>query len=295
MTLLGFDYENNLADGAFQTSNGPVPPNAERTYFRPPDQNVDYDRLSPSLGATWAFTSELNGFVAYKQSFRIPQEGQLFRQGANLDSTELDPVKADSYEIGLRGTPLSNLSWELSAYTMTKHDDILTYNDGSGPTQTNNGKTRHEGIEAAIGWQALPEWRLDVAASHAKSEYREWVAFVSGANVDFSGNTMPSAPENIGNVVLGFTPDWLDGFSVEAELVYLGSYWLNDGNTAKYDGHNLVNLRLNYETRGQWQFFARATNLFDTRWANSAQISNGLPVYAPGMPFSLYGGISRKF
>jgi len=233
--------------------------------------------------------------VAYKQSFRIPQEGQLFRQGANLDSTELKPVKADSYEIGLRGTPLSNLSWELSAYTMTKDDDILTYNDGTGPTQTNNGKTRHQGIEAAIGWQALPEWRLDVAASHAKSEYREWVVSLSGANGDFSGNTMPSAPENIANVVLGFTPNWLDGFSMEAELVYLGSYWLNDENTAKYDGHNLVNLRLNYETSGQWQIFARATNLFDTRWANSAQVSNGLPVYAPGLPFSLYGGISRKF
>ena len=146
--VLGFDYENNLADGAFQTSNGPVPPNPVRTFYRPADQNVDYERLSPSIGATWAFTPSFNGFLSYKQSFRVPQEGQLFRPGANLDSTNLKPVKADSYEIGLRGTPTANLSWELSAYTMTKRDDILTYNDGSGPTQTNNGETTHEGLEA---------------------------------------------------------------------------------------------------------------------------------------------------
>ena len=121
------------------------------------------------------------------------------------------------------------------------------------------------------------------------------MAFGNGVNVDFSGNTMPSAPEHVGNVALGYAPDRLDGLSVEAELVYLASYWLNDANTVKYDGHNLVNLRVNYETRSDWQFFVRATNLLDTRWANSAQVSSGLPQYAPGMPFSLYGGVSRRF
>ena len=80
--------------------HGPTSP--VRGLPRPEDQNVDYDRLSPSLGATYAFTPTFNGFVAYKESFRVPQEGQLFRPGANLDSTNLKPVKADSYEIGLR-------------------------------------------------------------------------------------------------------------------------------------------------------------------------------------------------
>ncbi len=291
--VLDFSYENNLADGAFDTGNGPTSP--VRQFTRPEDQDVAYDRLSPSLGATWAFTPTFNGFVAYKESFRVPQEGQLFRPGVNQDSTSLKPVKVDSYEIVLRATPTPTLSWELSVYTMSKRDDILTFNDGSGPTQTNNGETSHDGIEAALGWQFLPEWRLDVAASRSKSKYEDWVAFVNGVNVDFSGNTLPSAPENIDNVVLGYAPDRLDGLSIEAELVYLGSYWLNDANTAKYDGHNLVNLRINYETRGDWQLFVRATNLLDTRWANSAQVSNGLPQYAPGMPFSLYGGVSRKF
>ncbi|MCL4722463.1 MAG: TonB-dependent receptor, partial [Gammaproteobacteria bacterium] len=266
--LLGFKYENNLADGDFQTSNGPVPPGPERTYFRPEDQDIDYDRLSPSVGATWEFTPTLNGFLAYKQSFRVPQEGQLFRPGANGDATGLEPVKADSYEAGLRGTPTPTLSWELSVYTMTKRDDILAFNDGDGPTQTNNGKTRNKGIEAGLAWTFLPEWRLDVAAARTDSEFVNWIAVVGNANVDFSGNTLPAAPENIANVTLGFAPDRLPGLNVEAELVYLGSYWMDDANTTKYDGHNLVNLRVNYQTSGPWEFFLRATNLLDTRWAD---------------------------
>ncbi len=287
---LGFDYDNNLTDGAFQTQNGPTSP--VRTFYRPPDQDVDYDRLSPSVGLTYAFTPTLNGFVAYKQSFRVPQESQLFRQGGNVDSTGLDPVKADSYEAGFRGSPVPTLSWELSVYTMEKRDDILTFNDGTAPTQTNNGETRHQGIEAAVGWAFHPQWRLDVAAALADSEYRDWA---TTANVSFDGRTMPSAPEHIANTTLNYAPDWLQGLNLEAEWVYLGSYWMDDANTEKYDGHSLANLRVNYAPAGQWQFFARVTNLFDARWANSARVSANQREFAPGLPLTLYGGVSRSF
>lgn len=288
--LLGFDYDNHLSDGAFTTQT----PFGPRTYYRPADQDVDYDRLSPSVGVAWEFTPRLNGFLSYKQSFRVPQEGQLFRQGANLSSTDLEPVKADSYEIGLRGSPLGTLSWELSVYTMEKRDDILTYNDGAGPTLTNNGKTRHQGVEAAVGWQFHPEWRLDVAGSVSDHEYRDWATFANNAFIDFSGNTMASAPDNVGNATLAWRPARVDGLAIEAEWTYLGSYWMNDANTTRYDGHGLGNLRVNYATGG-WEFFVRATNVFDARWATSAQVSNGQPQYAPGLPFSLYGGVGRRF
>jgi len=289
--VLGFDYDNRLADGAFTTQT----PFGPRTFYRPADEDLDYDHLSASAGLTWAFTSTLNGFLSYKQSFRVPQEGQLFRQGANLDSTGLEPVKADSYEAGLRGSPAATLSWEVSVYRMEKRDDILTFNDGSGPTQTNNGKTRHEGIEAAIGWRFMPGWRLDVSGSQASHEYRNWVAFANNVFVDFSGNTIAAAPEHIANATLAWSPASVRGLTMEIEGVYLGSYWMNDANTVKYDGHDLANLRVNYETRSGFEFFVRATNLFDSRWASSTQVSNGQAQYAPGMPFSLYGGVSRRF
>lgn len=289
--LLGFDYDNRLADGDFitQTPFGP------RTFNRPPDQDLDYDRLSPSLGVTYAFTPRFNGFVSYKQSFRIPQEGQLFRPGATRESTELKPVKARSYEAGVRAAPSATLSWELSVYRLEKTDDILTFNDGTGPTQTNNGETRHQGIEVALGWAFLPQWRLDLAASQADHEYEDWVAFANNVLVDFSGRTIASAPEHTANATLGYSPRTLPGLAVETEWIYLGSYWMNDANSVKYDGHQLVNLRLNYQASAHWQFFLRITNLFDRRWATAAQVSNNESQYAPGLPLSIYGGIGMRF
>ena len=122
----------------------------------------------------------------------MPQEGQLFRQGQNASALDLKPVKADSYEVGVRGGSRTDLSWEISAYHMTLKDDILNFNDGTLPTLSNNGETRHKGIEIALGWDFLPEWRLDVSGSVADHEYEDWVLQAGGTS--FTGNEIPAAP-----------------------------------------------------------------------------------------------------
>src|SRR5690606_14263679 len=134
-----------------------------RTFYRPADTDLDYERLSPSLGVTYQFSDSLNGFVSYKQSFRVPQESNLFRQGANLNALELKPVVADSVEAGLRGRIGPRVMWDLSVYEMETSDDILTLSSGVGATLTNNGKSRHRGVEAVLGWLIVPGLRVDVA------------------------------------------------------------------------------------------------------------------------------------
>jgi outer membrane receptor protein involved in Fe transport len=288
---LGFLYDNNLPDGAFVTPT----PFGNRTFFRPPSTDLSYTHASPSVGATYAFTPSLNGFVSYKQSFRVPEEGQLFRQGNNADSIHLEPVTADNYEVGLRGAGMDGLTWELSLYRTIKDNDILTTRTGIGPTQTNNGKTEHTGIEVALGWQFLSEWRLDAAGSYARHEYKRWVTLVSGATVDYSGNEISMAPRTIGDVTLRYTPRGLAGLAIEAEWIHLGWYWMDDANTQKYGGHDLANLRATYAVLEGLEIFGRVMNVFDSRWATAAQVSNGQPQFAPGLPLTFYAGISKRF
>lgn len=287
--VMGFRYDNKLEDGAFTTQT----PFGPREFFRPADDSLRYDRLSPSLGLTYGFSSYLNGFVGYKSSFRVPQEGQLFRQGQNASALDLKPVKADSYEVGIRGGSGTDMAWEVSAYHMTLKDDILNFNDGTLPTLSNNGETRHKGIEVALGWDFLPEWRIDVSGSVAEHEYENWVLQAGGTS--FSGNEIPAAPETVANAVLTYAPERVAGLTIEAEWVHLGSYWMDDPNTTKYDGHDLANLRFNYRHRDNTQFFLRLTNIFDARWATSTRVSNGQDEYAPGLPFYVYAGISQRF
>ncbi|MGE4064536.1 MAG: TonB-dependent receptor [Rhodospirillaceae bacterium] len=288
LDVLGYKYDNLLADGAFSTPT----PFGPRTYFRPGDTSVDYTRATPSFGATYTVSDSLNVFASYKQSFRVPQESQLFRQGTNIDSVGLKPVIADSYEVGMRSAVGARLGWDISLYRMIKRDDILTLTTGAGPTQTNNGKTRHQGIEVALAWQVTDELRLSSAASLSDNAYTQWIT--SGA-VDLSGRKMSAAPRTSATSTLEYAPAWAEGLRAELEWVHLGRYWMDDANTQQYGGHELFNLRASYRISDSIEVFGRVSNLLDRRWSTSSSISNGQPQYAPGLPLTVYGGVTIGF
>src|SRR6185436_17892542 len=103
--------------------------------------------VSPKLGATYDLTPVINVFAAYRNGFRVPSEEQLFVQGSATNSVGLRPVKANSFETGMR-TGGSRVSLEASAYTMDVTDDIVYfYNTTTFTSEVSNaGRTRHQGI-----------------------------------------------------------------------------------------------------------------------------------------------------
>jgi len=117
----------------------------------------------------------------------------------------------------------------------------------------------------------------------------------AGGPVDFSGNEISSAPRTIGNVRLAYSPGLLNGGRIELELVHLGSYWMDQENTEKYAGHDLLNLRMNHQVNAELNLYARVMNLTDKKYATAAALSGGNPEFAPGMPRTLYAGIDFKF
>lgn len=279
---LGYDYDNQLS--TIQTGS----------YRRPGDMSVTYNHASPKLGATYAFSPSLSAFAAYNHAFRAPSESQLFRQGSALNTVDLKPVKADSYEIGFRGNAGANLRYEASIYYMTKRDDILSYKDpATGATQSvNAGETLHQGIELGLAADLSQQFELNVSASYAKHTYDDWVTKVGSGNVDYSGKEMETAPRLIANTRLNFKPAILNGGRLSLEWVKLGEYWMDAANTQKYDGHDIFNLRVNYPLSKQVELLGSITNLSDERYAESAayKTTSGKE-FAPGMPRTIYAGV----
>jgi iron complex outermembrane receptor protein len=290
-----YDYENNLT--AIDTGS----------HRRPEDTDVEYQHLSPKLGATYAINEHLNTFASYRHAFRVPSQGQLFRQGKSTNTVKLDPVKVDNYEIGLRGSlggkagerADSKVNYEISVYYMVKEDDILTfkYDDGSRETQ-NAGKTLHQGIET--GLTAPLHADIDLAVSYAYTEftYDDWQP---DGSTDYSDNQIEAAPRDIGNVAVGYHPSQLKGGKVELEFVHLGQYWMDQANTETYKGHQLLNLRFNYPVNPEFKLSARILNLEDKTYATNATykpaaFGNAEKFeYAPGMPRTAYVSASYSF
>ena len=299
-----YDYTNKMnggAAGATQGVAGAFPGNG--WYGHAASAKVGYSRLSPKLGATWAFSEHLNGFVAYSNAFRAPSEGQVFRGSRESSAAraqaqaesllKLKPVVVDSFETGLRGSA-EGVSYELSVYHMTKKDDIVSYQDPvtNQRTAVNAGKTLHRGIEMGLGLALASDWRLDASLSYAKHSYETWV--VSGT-ADYSGKEMESAPRLLANTRVSYAPSAMNGGRVQLEWVKLGSYWRDAANTSKYGGHDLFNLRANYPFAKGFEAYASVSNLFDRRHAETSGLSSGNATYTAGLPRTVYLGLQAKW
>lgn len=273
---LSYDYANNLS-----TSSN-----------RPASTTKSYYHLSPKAGATYNLADFLNVFASYNNGFRVPSTGDLFKaSGTATTAIDLKPIKVNSYEAGFRGDLLNKvISYNLAAYYMEKKDDIVTFNLAPGNTQRlNAGKTEHKGVEVGLGVQPVKEIGLNVSYSYAKHTYLHWK--VSNTS-DFSGREISVAPRQNLNVRADYTPAFLKGGLLEAEWAHLGSYWLDDANTEKYKGYDLINLRGSYYITPEWEFYAKALNLMDRSYADRvSKSSNGDVLYAPGTPQAFYAGV----
>ena len=281
--LLSYDYDNNLS----VVTSG--------IHRRPADTTVNFNQLSPKLGATYAVSNNLNGFVSYKHAFRVPSESQLFRQGRAENTVDLKPVKADSYEVGLRGKAGRQFSYEISVYYMTKRDDIVSFQntlDGSRET-LNAGKTLHRGIEAGLGAAITSRLQVDASLSYAKHTFEDWSP---RTGVDYSDNEMKKAPRFIGFLSIQYKPITLKGGVVELNWEKLGSYWEDDENTHKYKGHDLLNLLVNYPVSRKLELYAKLNNITDERYSTSASYSRFRgEELTPGLPRTFYAGLNYKF
>ncbi len=239
-------------------------------------------------------------FASYRHGFRTPSQGQLFQQNSAANTVDLEPVKVDSYEGGIRGQLGARMLYQISLYNMKMTDDILTFITPANTREAvNAGATRHKGIEIGVGVALLKDLRLDAAYSNSSQRYLEWVPREStnpAQRVDYSGNLIETAPHTLGNVLLTYSPSILGGGRVAAEWTSVGSYATNPENTNFYDGYRVVNLHFNAVPLKNAEIFARLINLTDRRYGEVVTYDafQG-EQFTPGAPRSLFAGLRYRW
>jgi outer membrane receptor protein involved in Fe transport len=276
---VGYDYDTRLPE--LQT--GP--------HRRPASTSVSFDHVTPNVGATWEFDRETSVFASYRHGFRVPSEDQLFVQGSATNSLGLDPVRANSYETGLRFGVGSWLQGEGSVYRMDMQDDILSFfNTTDFTSETSNaGRSRHWGVEAGLGlrWRML---RLEGGYSYNRHRYLEWV---TSTGTDYSGNEMESGPRHLGNARVGYASARLSG---TVEWVHVGRYFMDPENLHEYGGHDVINVYGSAPVWNRFDVVARLNNVGDVRYANTASYNPFVPAelrerLLPGLPRQLLVGV----
>lgn len=276
-----YEYDNNLS----------VNTDSNSIHKRPANTRITMDHLSPKLGLVVDITDQHNAYAAYRHAFRIPSSGQLFRSGRTEDSTNLDPVTADSYEIGVRGQMNDAISYDLALYYMTKEDDIISVTDATGARRnTNAGETSHKGVELSVNVEVAESLDIGTAYTRSQHTYEQWQP---NENTDYSGNDIINGPRSFTNVYVNYHPNFLNGGRVELEWRRQGAHYIDEANTVSYSGHTLMNVRASYQLNDDINVYANMLNATDEAYAETT--SKWGPQYTPGRPRTIFAGIKYAF
>lgn len=278
-----YDYRNNLP--VVQTGST----------RRPADAVRDYQQVTPKAGVTFDAGGGVTVFGGYRRGFRVPTEAQLFKQQASENTLDLKPVKADSLELGARMRVGQRMRVEVATYSMRLIDDILRFRTLDNRTETtNNGRTRHRGVETSATVALTPALQLAAGYTFAVHRFTSWRP---SAVLDLSGLEMDGAPRHQRHAHLTWSPAAWSGARFQIEWQGMGDYWLDTANTVRQEGYDVFHLRASVPIARRFEAGLRVANVFDRLYAAQGFLGFGAVPRRlnPGEYRTVYASVSARF
>ncbi|MEY3202644.1 MAG: hypothetical protein RIR70_2194 [Pseudomonadota bacterium] len=263
-----------------------------------PSEQRSYSHVSPKLGATWDIAPRTNLYANYAQGFTPPEVSAQY--GGALTAPNLRESVFDNIDLGLRWqNDRKTLATDIALYQLRGKDEIVSYASAPGLSEPRNaGKTRHEGIEFGVSVTPKTAWDAKLNGAFSRHTYEQ---YQTSPTLNYDGKTLPAAPRWLVNAEIGYTParDW----RMAAEVQHVGSFFMNNANTVRYPGHELIHLRAQTKL-GAWEAWASIMNLLDTHYAEVASSAfsgtgaytpNTQDTYTPGAPRTVLIGARYYF
>lgn len=254
-------------------------------YSGAPSARNNFQRFTPKAGLTYNYKA-LGFYLNYSQGFVPPQISELF-QGVKVPY--LLPQTFFNYETGgwmefFDGKLFAD--WSL--YQMIGSNEIISVLAGNGTLENkNSGKTRHRGIEYGINYKPSSIWSFRLSASNSKHTFINYIE----KGTSYNGKTMSGAPAFIANAEIAVNPEFVKGLKISTEWQKQGSYWMDNGNTKKYKGFNVVNVRAGYRIR-QFEVWLNVLNATNRYYPVSATRSAAGENYNLGEPRTFNSGLA---
>ncbi len=243
-----------------------------------------FDETSATAGLIHHWQPGHRVFANVATAFETP----TFTEFANPAGTggfnpELEPQRARSLEIGLRGET-GTLGYDLTAYGARVRDELVPFQlepDDGRTYYRNAARTAREGLELGLDFQVTPEWSLRSALSLNDFRYRD---FTDGKGVVQDGNRLPGLPRQ----QLFLEAAWERGPRyVTLDALHTGHRYADDANTVRVDAQEVVNLRFGrYWEHRRWRAegFVAVNNLLDAQNIDNLRINANFGRYFEAAP-----------
>lgn len=278
--------------------------------------NLDrsFDVSSWRLGANYALAENSDLYGNISTGFRAPSISQLFTgdidpTGSTDSNPDLEPEHAINMEIGHRSKTTffsAPTEVDVAIFQIDRDDYIMKTSgqyalpDNANDIYDNIGGVRNRGLELAIDSTVSSELSWNAAYTYLDAKFTRYENFNLllgnryGRNglVDCAvlnpadsyciehynntGNVVPRTPNHHLYLSLSYKPAAY--WTVTGEMNAISSYYADEINRVKIDGHKTFSLLVNYDRKignNDWSLFARIDNLFDTDYYNTARGGTG--------------------
>jgi len=250
------------------------------------DGRTDNTEVMPGIGATLQITSRAQLYGGVYKAFAPAQNADAISGG---EDQRLKAERSMNYEIGVRGAS-ERMRYEFTAFRMDFSNQVIPSNSG-GYVKENGGKTLHQGLEGAFGYDFDSGFSVDVNATYVP-EAKFIGDRYSGATLTAAdGNRVTYTPELAANLILAYRSG---GLKTALHANYVGAQYTDTLNTdalventsgfftGKLAAYTTVDLSAQYAVNKQLSVSAAVKNLTDER-------------YIASLRQGIYAGPSRSF
>lgn len=273
-------------------------------YIRPGNGDdsgsVTYRDLTPTLGASYALTPELNLYASWGKGFETPTLNELSYSGPG-DSFGFDLGAATSrqYEVGLKSLIGEATRLNLALFRIDTEDELVVDAASGGRTRYQNAaRTRRQGLELSVDSALSETLHTRLAYTRLSATYDQ--GFTSGGRDIPAGRHLPGVPATSLWGELEWRPR--AGISTALEGLYRSKLYVEDSNSARpAPGYALLNWRARFEQKLERLTFSqtlRLANLLDRRYIGSVIVGDGNQRYyepGPGRAWYVAAGVEYAF
>lgn len=276
-----------------------------------------FDAVSPKIGFIYRTTPTSQLYFNASRAYEAPLNLELL-SSVNADGTansgflNLDAQRAWQFELGHRGTSENKrFSWDVTAYDLEMHKEILASNINNQSTFQNANGTRHTGVEAGGGVVLMKGFIAQGGAGRedslqARAAYT-WSRFkftddvrgggIGGPNVLIarSGATVAGWPEHSLNMEVRY--DHPAGWWIAPNMEWsLSGFYVDYLNTVKNPSYFVLHLRSGWNITDRLTLYAEGRNLTDKTYAGAVVVNDQFNRFAnPALGISGFAGAEYKF
>lgn len=248
---------------------------------------ADFDQFSPKIGVLYEPRDGVQVYANYNRSTELPGFIELAQVASFVP---VSAQRAWTLEVGTRGEA-GAIGWDVSAYRSDLRREILQFNVGPDiPASTfNAGKTRHQGVEAALTVTPLPYLRLRQLWTYSDFRFRD--------DSQFGDNRLPVIPTHFLRTDLRLGTDRAN-LTPAVEWVPKGA-WADYRNTLRVKGYALLNVTAGARLTAGIDLFLDARNLTGKKAVGDiSAVIAATPasvIFNPVERRALYGGVRARF